>query len=357
MPDDDGGSSDFELDERRDVGRVARGVVCVERGAARLTVTAQVDVPHVATQVTHDLAVREPAARQAVKEHDRRCVRIADAIEGEEGRCAHLRAHLALALRVVIAALLVLALIGVSLPQVVDRQATVFVADVSASTRQAAALDGRLHHPRRQPPSIRTMPSPSSPPPPARPSSSGLSALAPAAPVQLSAAQPTDGTDLAAGLRLAADLLPTGYRPRDRAALRRPGDQRRRRRAARSLHARGVRSRRRAPRAEHHGAEVLVDSVSTPQTSSAKASASASASTWSRTSHTEATVHVSVNGQPIADQTRQPDTGQHRPGVRRPGAASRPARRARHRRRQPGHADAEQRSPLGRRSRRVRRAC
>ena len=83
MPDDDGGSSDFELDERRDVGRVARGVVGVERGAARLTVTAQVDVPHVTTQVTHDLAVREPAARQAVKEHDRRCVRIADAIEGE----------------------------------------------------------------------------------------------------------------------------------------------------------------------------------------------------------------------------------------------------------------------------------
>ena len=83
MPDDDGGSSDFELDERRDVGRVARGVVCVECGAARLTVTAQVDVPHVATQVTHDLAVREPAARQTVKEDDRRCVRIADAIEGE----------------------------------------------------------------------------------------------------------------------------------------------------------------------------------------------------------------------------------------------------------------------------------
>ena len=78
-----GGPSDFELDERRDVGRVARGVVCVEYGAARLTVTAQVDVPHVTTQVTHDLTVREPAARQTVKEDDRRCVRIADAIEGE----------------------------------------------------------------------------------------------------------------------------------------------------------------------------------------------------------------------------------------------------------------------------------
>ena len=83
MPDDDGGTPDFELDERRDVGRVARGVVRVDCGAARLTVTAQVDVPHVTTQVTHDLAVREPAARQTVKEHDRRCVRIADAIEGE----------------------------------------------------------------------------------------------------------------------------------------------------------------------------------------------------------------------------------------------------------------------------------
>src|SRR5262249_52822313 len=47
------------------------------------------------------------------------------------------RAHLALALRLAIGALLVLALIGITWPQVVDRQATVFVADASASTRAA----------------------------------------------------------------------------------------------------------------------------------------------------------------------------------------------------------------------------
>src|SRR5919202_1060389 len=48
-----------------------------------------------------------------------------------------LRARLALALRLAMAGLLVLALIGFGIPQVVDRQATVFVADVSASVRDA----------------------------------------------------------------------------------------------------------------------------------------------------------------------------------------------------------------------------
>src|SRR6185437_2959123 len=50
-----------------------------------------------------------------------------------------LRGRLALALRVATGLLLVLALLGVGLPQPVDRQATVFVADVSASTQPAQA--------------------------------------------------------------------------------------------------------------------------------------------------------------------------------------------------------------------------
>src|SRR5205823_6541591 len=50
---------------------------------------------------------------------------------------ATVRARLALALRLAMAALLVLALLGTGIPQTVDRQATVFVADVSASVADA----------------------------------------------------------------------------------------------------------------------------------------------------------------------------------------------------------------------------
>ena len=50
---------------------------------------------------------------------------------------ATLRARLALALRLAMVALLVLGLLGAGLPQTVDRQATVFVADVSASVSDA----------------------------------------------------------------------------------------------------------------------------------------------------------------------------------------------------------------------------
>ena len=70
MPDDEGGSPDLGLDQCRDVGRVALSVVGAS-SVARLTVTAQVDVPHVTFQVSHYLAVRDPAARQPMKEDDR----------------------------------------------------------------------------------------------------------------------------------------------------------------------------------------------------------------------------------------------------------------------------------------------
>ena len=50
---------------------------------------------------------------------------------------ATVRARLAMALRLATAGLLILALLGVGVPQVVDRQATVFVADVSASVQDA----------------------------------------------------------------------------------------------------------------------------------------------------------------------------------------------------------------------------
>src|SRR5206468_4000359 len=50
---------------------------------------------------------------------------------------ATVRARLAMALRLTMAVLLVLALLGVGVPQVVDRQATVFVADVSSSAQDS----------------------------------------------------------------------------------------------------------------------------------------------------------------------------------------------------------------------------
>jgi Mg-chelatase subunit ChlD len=211
-----------------------------------------------------------------------------------------LRAHLALALRAIIAALLVLALIGVSLPQVVDRQATVFVADVSASTRQAqpSMVDfitraASAKHPDDAFAVVTTAATATL--------NSGLSALTPTAPVDLSASQPIDGTNLAAGLRLAADLLPGGYRPRIvllSDGQETSGDAVS---AARSLRARGVQVDV-MPVVPISGAEVLVDSVSTPQTVSENERFSIGVHLAS-SANTDATVHVFVNNQPIADQT------------------------------------------------------
>ena len=268
-----------------------------------------------------------------------------------------LRARLALALRVIIAALLVLALIGVGLPQVVDRQATVFVADVSASARQAQpsmadfitpcrrrqtagrCLRGRHHRARRAP------------------SAAGSRPWRPPHPCQFDTrhSRPT-APICAAGLRLAADLLPTGYRPRvvllsdgqetsgdavspgaSAAGPRRASRRRARCRAPAAPRRWSTASRRRRVVNEGERFSIGVHLVSNAAT--------------------DGTVHVFVNGQPIADQAVSLDARQHRPVVRRPGAAGWPARRARHARRRPGHADAEQHGALGRRGRRVRRAC
>jgi Mg-chelatase subunit ChlD len=211
-----------------------------------------------------------------------------------------LRAHLALALRLITAALLVLALVGISLPQVVDRQATVFVADVSASAQQAQpamadfitrAADAK--HPDDAFAVVTTASSATL--------SSALSTLAPSSPVQLSATQPTDGTDLAAGLRLGADLLPSGYRPR--VVLLSDGQETSGDAvaAARSLKARGVEVDV-MPVVPSTGPEVLVDSVSTPPTVSEGDRFNIGVHLAANTA-TDATVHVVVNDQPVADQT------------------------------------------------------
>ncbi|MBV9577807.1 MAG: VWA domain-containing protein, partial [Chloroflexi bacterium] len=210
------------------------------------------------------------------------------------------RAHLALALRLVIAALLLLALVGVSLPQVVDRQATVFVADVSASTlsAQASMADfitraADAKHPDDAFAVVTTAASATL--------SSALSTLAPGAPVQLSVTQPTDGTDLAAGLRLGADLLPAGYRPR--VVLLSDGQETTGDAvaAARALNARGVRVDV-MPLVPLTGPEVLVDSVSTPPTVSEGDRFNIGVRLDSNVA-TNARVHVFVDNQAVADQS------------------------------------------------------
>ncbi|MBV9323011.1 MAG: VWA domain-containing protein, partial [Chloroflexi bacterium] len=211
-----------------------------------------------------------------------------------------LRAHVALTLRVIIAALLLLALVGISLPQAVDRQATVFVADVSASAQQAqpSMADFITHaadakHPDDAFAVVTTATSAIL--------SSALSSLAPASPIQLAATQPTDGTDLAAGLRLGADLLPAGYRPRIvllSDGQETSGDAVA---AARALKARGIQVDV-MPVVPSTGPEVLVDSVSTPPTVSEGDRFSIGVHLDANVA-TDATVHVFVNDQPIADQS------------------------------------------------------
>src|SRR5579864_5079438 len=211
-----------------------------------------------------------------------------------------LRARLALALRLVMAALLALALIGVSIPQVVDRQATVFVADVSASTQPAlgsmadfigqstsgkhpddayaivtTANDAQLSHP--------------------------LSTVALATPPQLATDQPNDGTNLSSGLQLAANLLPTGYR--SRIVLLSDGQETTGDAVAeaRALHARGIEVDA-VPLRPSIGPEVLVDSVSTPPTVSEGERFSIGVRLASNVT-TDGSVRVYVNNQPIAEQS------------------------------------------------------
>src|SRR5207244_8938309 len=120
----------------------------------------------------------------------------------------------ALALRLALAVLLVLAIVGVNIPQVVDRQATVFVADVSASVDQArpaaSGFIGQALAAKRPDDAFGVVAT-------ARGASVDhvlSTTVATGEMVSLNTAQPTDGTDLADGLRLASDLLPAGYRSR-----------------------------------------------------------------------------------------------------------------------------------------------
>lgn len=210
---------------------------------------------------------------------------------------ATLRSRLALAMRLTIAALLVLALLGVGLPQVVDRQATVFVADVSASVSGAQ-------------PDISTFISRALA---AKGPDDAYAVVASAQTAEVeqgltrvpqalgSAALPATGaTDLSAGLRLASNLLPADYRPR--LVLLSDGQETSGDAVAqaRSLQARGVEVDV-VPLPGTSGPEVLVDNVSTPAVVHEGERFSIGVRLASNVT-TDGMVRVFVNGQPLAEQ-------------------------------------------------------
>jgi Ca-activated chloride channel family protein len=210
------------------------------------------------------------------------------------------RARVALGLRLAGAACLVLALLGVGLPQIVDRQATVFVADMSASTQQAQPAMAefiRQATAAKRPDDAYAVVTAASAANLAQP----LSTVAAPDTFHLNAPQPNDGTDLAAGLRLGADLLPNGYRPR--LVLLSDGQETSgdALAQARALHARGVQVDV-LPLVPISKPEVLVEGVSTPQAVTEGERFSVGVRLDSNIA-TDATVHVSINDQPLADQS------------------------------------------------------
>jgi Ca-activated chloride channel homolog len=210
------------------------------------------------------------------------------------------RGRLALALRVTIAALLVLALLGVAWPQTVNRQATVFVADVSSSVQDAqpqlSTFVSQALGFKRPDDAFAVVST-------ARSAAveQGLTQVVPQQPVPLAdGAVPTDGTDLAAGLRLGADLLPAGYRPR--VVLLSDGQETNGNAVAqaRLLQARGVQVDV-VPLPSASGPEALVDNVSAPGVVHEGERFSIGVHLVSNTA-TDGTVRVYVNGQSIAEQ-------------------------------------------------------
>ncbi|MBV9897927.1 MAG: VWA domain-containing protein [Chloroflexi bacterium] len=210
-----------------------------------------------------------------------------------------LRARIALGLRLLAAACLLLALLGVGVPQVVDRQATVFVADMSASTQQAqpgmAQFIQQATAAKRPDDAYAIVTTATS-----AALDHGLSTVTPDS-LRLSVPQATDGTDLAAGLRLGADLLPAGYR--SRLVLLSDGQETTgdALAQARALHARGVQVDA-VPLVPISSPEVLIDTVSTPSSVSEGERFSIGVRLDSNVA-TDATVHVFVNDQPLADQS------------------------------------------------------
>jgi Ca-activated chloride channel family protein len=212
---------------------------------------------------------------------------------------ATLRARIALGMRTTMLALLLLALIGVGVPQRVDRQAVVFVTDVSASVKDAATQKAdyltEALKAKRVDDAFAVVNA-------ARGAevSNGLTGVPPTA-FNTSSGLQIDGTDLASGLRLAADLLPTGYRPR--VVLLSDGQETTGDAVAqaRLLQARGVEVDV-VPLSSSSGPETLVDNVAAPAVVHEGERFIIGVHLVSNVA-ADGTLHVSVNGQPIADQS------------------------------------------------------
>ena len=212
---------------------------------------------------------------------------------------ATVRARVAMGLRLATAALLVLALVGVGVPQPVNRQATVFVADVSASVLsaqpQVASFLSQALGAKRPDDAYALVTTARS-----ATVNQGLTKVVPASLPLGDGGLAADGTDLAAGLRLAADLLPTDYRPR--VVLLSDGQETTGDAVAqaRLLKARGVEVDV-VPLPSASGPEALIDSVSTPNVVNEGERFSVGVRLVSNVA-TDGTLRVFVNNQQIGDQ-------------------------------------------------------
>ncbi len=171
-----------------------------------------------------------------------------------------LRSQLTLACRVAICTLLVLALAGLTLEQPVDRQAVVFVADLSASAAGSRSAQERFISQAvaaKRPDDVFAVVGTARQAVVDRVLGGSLSFDG------LHAQVVDDGTDLAAGLRLAGGLLPATYR--SRVVLLSDGQQTNgdATAQARLLQARGVRVDV-LPLAVTSGPEVLIDQLAAP---------------------------------------------------------------------------------------------
>ncbi|MCA1644837.1 MAG: VWA domain-containing protein [Chloroflexi bacterium] len=202
---------------------------------------------------------------------------------------ATLRARLALALRMAMAALLVLALLGVGIPQRVDSVAQA-QPDLATFISQAVAKKG-ADDAFAVVATARSAAVAQSLSGTARPFSDAASTEAPPA---------VDATDLSAGLRLASNLLPAGYRPR--LVLLSDGQETSGDAVAqaRSLQARGVEVDV-VPLAAVSGPEVLIDNISAPAVVHEGERFSIGIRLVSNVA-TDGTLRVFVDGQPLAEQ-------------------------------------------------------
>ncbi|MBV9172132.1 MAG: VWA domain-containing protein [Chloroflexi bacterium] len=207
------------------------------------------------------------------------------------------RAITSLAVRITMTVALVLALAGLTVAQPLDRQAVVFVADLSSSAQSAVPQQQQFIHDAaaaKRPDDAFAVVSTAK-------SAAVERILSTSADFSgLNQSLDGDGTDLAAGLRAANTLLPAGYR--NRVVLLSDGQETSgdATAQARLLHARGIEVDV-LPLAVNSGPEVLVDQVQAPQVVNEGERYSVRVNVASNVA-TEGTLRLSVQNNQIAEQ-------------------------------------------------------